>query len=409
MRLDVRRVRRDFPFLGRKARGKPLAYLDNAATTQKPVPVLDALSQFYSSRYANVHRAVYALSEEATSAYEGAREKVAGFVNAPSARCLVFTRNATEAINLVAHSWGRASVRPGDRIVITEMEHHSNTVPWQLLAREAGADLRYVEVTPEGRLDSRSLDRELTGRVSLVAVAHVSNVLGTVNPVREIVSRAHEAGAVALIDAAQSVPHIAVDVDALDCDFLAFSGHKMCGPTGIGVLYGRSELLEAMDPLLTGGGMIERVGLYDACWTEVPWKFEAGTPAIAEAVGLGAAVDYLTGLGIDAIREHELELTSYALDRLAGLDGVRVLGPSVEERVGVVPFTVAGVHPHDVAQVLDGQGIAIRAGLHCAQPLHEKLGLGSTARASFYLYNTREEVDRLADGISTAQDLLGAA
>ncbi|TET53663.1 MAG: cysteine desulfurase [Anaerolineales bacterium] len=407
MTLDVPKLQRDFPILQREEGGKRLVYLDNAASTHKPVPVLEALASFYSTSYANVHRGIYRLCEEATQAYEDAREKVGHFINAPSARGVVFTRNTTEAINLVAYAWGRANVRPGDRIVVTEMEHHSNMVPWQVLAREVGAELAYVRVTPEGRLDLESLDRELKGGAKLVAFAHVSNVLGTVNPAREIVDRSHDAGALVLIDAAQSVPHIEVDVGAIDCDFLAFSAHKMCGPTGIGVLYGRPELLESMPPFLTGGGMIQRVTLADASWNEVPWKFEAGTPAIAEAVGFGAAVDYLTAVGLDGIREHEVELTSYALERLAALDDVRVFGPSVEERVGVLPFAVEGIHPHDVAQVLDGEGVAVRAGVHCTQPLHRRMGLSGTTRASFYLYNTCDDVDRLAEGIGKAQAMLG--
>jgi cysteine desulfurase/selenocysteine lyase len=407
--LDPVALRADFPILGREVRGKPLAYLDNAASTQKPRVVIEALDEFYCAHYANIHRGVHTLSEEATAAYEKARSKVAAFINAPNHRGTVFTRNATEAINLVAHTWGRANVGPGDRIVVTEMEHHSNLVPWQLLAREVGAELVYVSVTDEGRLDLESLDRLLQGPVKLVAFTHVSNVLGTVNPVQEIVARAHVVGAQALVDAAQSVPHLPVDVQALDCDFLALSGHKMCGPTGIGVLYGRLELLEHMPPFLTGGGMIRRVERTEASWNDLPWKFEAGTPAIAEAVGLGAAVDYLSAVGMEAIWAHEQELVAYALERLAEVPGVRVFGPPAEERSGVVAFTVTAtrstesIHPHDLAQALDWEGVAIRAGLHCAQPLHERFGLGATARASLYLYNTRKEVDRLVQGIQKAQ------
>nr|HID13531.1 cysteine desulfurase [Anaerolineae bacterium] len=401
--LDPLALRADFPILARKVHGKPLAYLDNAASAQKPRAVIEALDEFYRVHYANVHRGVHILSEEATAAYEGARDKVAAFINAP-ARCgVIFTRNTTEAINLVAYTWGRANVGPGDRVVVTEMEHHSNLVPWQLLTREVGAELTYVSVTDEGGLDLESLDRLLQGPVKLVAFTHVSNVLGTVNPAREIVVRAHAAGARVLVDAAQSVPHLPVDVRALDCDFLAFSGHKMCGPTGIGVLYGRPGLLKEMEPFLAGGGMIRRVKRTNATWNDLPWKFEAGTSAIAEAVGLGAAVDYLSAVGMDAVWAHEQELATYALERLAEVPGVRVIGPPAGERSGVVAFTIASIHPHDLAQALDWEGVAIRAGHHCAQPLHERFGLEATARASFYLYNTREEVDRLVEGIKKAQ------
>ncbi len=412
-------VRADFPILAREVHGVPLAYLDNAASTQRPRAVIDAVGDFYRAHYANIHRGVHTLSEEATAAYELARDKVAAFIHAPDRRGLVFTRNATEAINLVAYAWGRANVGPGDHIVVTEMEHHGNLVPWQVLAQEVGAELTHVSVTDEGRLDLASLDRKLCAPVKLVAFTHVSNVLGTVNPAREIVARAHAAGALALVDAAQSVPHMTVDVDDLDCDFLAFSGHKMCGPSGIGALYARPELLEQMPPFLTGGGMICRVGRAQATWAELPWKFEAGTPAIAEAVGLGAAVDYLSALGaggsspMEAVCAHERELVGYAMRRLGDVPGVRVVGPPAEERCGLVSFTVgrAGahpIHPHDLAQVLDQEGVAIRAGLHCAHPLHERLGLTATARASFYLYNTREEVDRLVNGIRKAQALFWA-
>jgi cysteine desulfurase/selenocysteine lyase len=408
-RLDPVVLRADFPILAREVHGRPLAYLDNAASSQRPRAVIAALEEFYRVHYANIHRGVHTLSEEATAAYEEARDKVAAFIRAPDRRGVIFCRNTTEAINLVAYAWGRANVGPGDRIVVTGMEHHSNLVPWQLLTQEAGAELVTVSVTDEGRLDLESLDRLLEGAVKLVAFTHVSNVLGTVNPAQEIVARAHAAGARALVDAAQSVPHLPVDVGALDCDFLAFSGHKMCGPTGSGVLYGRPELLEEMPPFLTGGGMIRHVGCTDATWNDLPWKFEAGTPAIAEAVGLGAAVDYLSAVGMEAVWAHERELAAYALERLAGVPGVRVIGPQTSgERSGVIAFTVESIHPHDLAHVLDLEGVAIRAGLHCAQPLHERFGLQGTARASFYLYNTREEVDRLVAGVQKAQEWLRA-
>ncbi len=429
-RLDPVALQADFPILAREIHGQPLAYLDNAASTQRPQAVIKALDEFYRAHYANIHRGVHTLSEEATVAYEEARDKVAAFIHAPDRRGVIFVRNATEAINLVAYAWGRANVGLGDRIVVTEMEHHSNLVPWQVLAREVGAELAYVSVTGEGRLDPESLDRLLQGPVKLVAFTHVSNVLGTVNPAQEIVARARAAGARVLVDAAQSVPHLPVDVAALDCDFLAFSGHKMCGPTGVGVLYGRPELLEEMPPFLTGGGMIRRVGRTEATWADLPGKFEAGTPAIAEAVGLGAAVDYLSGVGMEAVWAHEQELAAYALERLEEAPGVRVIGPPATpplcppfgsaqdrprkrgggaggERGGVVAFIVESIHPHDLAQVLDWEGVAIRAGRHCAQPLHECLGLGATARASFYLYNTCEEVDRLVEGIQKAQGVFG--
>ncbi|MFO7742204.1 MAG: cysteine desulfurase [Anaerolineae bacterium] len=405
--LDPSRCRADFPILKREVGGKPLAYLDNAASTQKPEAVIHALSDFYRNHYANIHRGVHTLSEEATVAYEAARDKVAAFIHAPDRRGVIFTSNATQAINLTAFSWGRANIQPGDRIVITLMEHHSNLVPWQQLAGEAGAELAYVSVTDEGRLDLGSLDRQLESPVRLVAFTHISNVLGTVNPAEEIVARAHAAGARVLVDAAQSVPHLPVDVEALNCDFCAFSGHKMCGPTGVGVLYARPELLEEMPPFLTGGGMIEHVERTGSRWADIPGKFEAGTPPIAEAVGLGAAIDYLSEVGMERIWAHERELGAYACDRLNHTPGVRVTGPSGGTgRSGVVAFTVERVHPHDLAEILNSEGVAIRAGYHCAHPLHECLGLPPTARASFYLYNTRDEVDRLVAGVRRAQELL---
>jgi cysteine desulfurase/selenocysteine lyase len=405
--IDPLATRADFPFLEREVHGQPLAYLDNAASTQKPQAVIEALRTFYGQHYANIHRGVHTLSEEATDAYEQARETVASFINAPSPRGVVFVRNATEGINLVAQTWGREQIGAGDRILVTEMEHHSNLLPWQRLAQETGAELAYVPVTAEGLLDLDALDALLAGPVKLVAFTHLSNVLGTVNPAREITERAHAAGARVLIDAAQSVPHMPVDVQALDCDFLAFSGHKMCGPTGIGVLYGRPALLEASPPFLVGGGMIQRVERTEASWADIPGKFEAGTPAIAEAVGLAAAVDYLTATGLEAVWAHEQALAAYAMERLEDVPGVQVVGPPADKRSGVVAFTVDGVHPHDLAQVLDMAGVAIRAGFHCAQPLHACFQLGPTARASFYLYNTRDEVDRLVAGIEKAQQYLG--
>ncbi len=408
-KLDPMACRADFPILQREIHGKPLAYLDNAASTQKPEAVIGALSDFYRTQYANIHRGIHTLSEEATAAYEAARDQVAAFINAPDRRGVVFTRNATESINLVACSWGRVQITARDRIIVTEMEHHSNLVPWQRLARETGADLAYVPVTDDGRLDLASLDHMLESPVKLVALTHISNVLGTVNPAKEIAARAHSAGAHVLIDGAQSVPHLPVDVEALDPDFFVFSGHKMCGPTGIGVLYARPEHLASMPPFLAGGGMIQRVERDDATWADLPTKFEAGTPAIAEAVALGAAVRYLSNKGMPAIWAHEQALAAYCLERLGGMPGVHVVGPPSDDRSGVVAFIVESVHPHDLAQILDSEGIAIRAGYHCAHPLHQRFNWPPTARASFYLYNTRDEVDRLVTGIRKAQDLLAAA
>jgi len=405
--LDIERVRADFPALSRTVHGRPLVFLDSAASSQKPLPVLEAMERVYRECYANVHRGIYAFSEEATLAYENARDRMASFINAPVREGIIFTRNTTEAINLVAYAWGRTNVRPGDRILLTEMEHHSNLVPWQLLAQEKGAQLVYLPITDDGLLRMDLLDSLLDERVKLVAVTMMSNVLGTVNPVKEIICRAHAAGAVVLVDAAQSVPHMPVDVQDLDCDFLAFSGHKMCGPTGIGVLYGKEALLEAMPPFLGGGDMIRKVEWESATWNRLPWKFEAGTPAFVEGIGLGAAVDYLTGIGMEAIAAHERELTAYAMERLSALPGLNIIGPPAHQRGGVVAFTFRGIHPHDVAHMLDMEGIAVRAGHHCAQPLHRRLGLTATVRASFYLYNTAEEVDALARALERIGAMMG--
>jgi len=405
--LDIERVRDDFPALSRTVHGRPLVFLDSAASSQKPLPVLEAMERVYRECYANVHRGIYAFSEEATLAYENARDRVASFINAPVREGIIFTRNTTEAINLVAYAWGRMNIRSGDRILLTEMEHHSNLVPWQLLAQEKGAQLVYLPITDDGLLRMDLLDSLLDERVKLVAVTMMSNVLGTVNPVKEIICRAHAAGAVVLVDAAQSVPHMPVDVQDLDCDFLAFSGHKMCGPTGIGVLYGKEALLEAMPPFLGGGDMIRKVEWESATWNRLPWKFEAGTPAFVEGIGLGAAVDYLTGIGMEAIAAHERELTAYALERLSALPGLNIVGPPAHQRGGVVAFTFRGIHPHDIAHMLDMEGIAVRAGHHCAQPLHRRLGLTATVRASFYLYNTAEEVDALARALERIGAMMG--
>jgi cysteine desulfurase/selenocysteine lyase len=398
--LDVLKIRADFPVLKREIHpGIPLVYLDSTATSQKPSVVLDAMDGFYRCCNANIHRGVHTLAEEATGAYEIARQRVAEFIGSPSPRQVIFTRNTTESINLVAYTWGRANLKSGDVVVLTEMEHHSNIVPWHILAAEKNLRLEFIPVTEDGLLDLDVYQDLLKLRPKLVSFTHMSNVLGTVTPAAEIIRLAHAAGAVVLVDGAQSVPHRPVNVQTLDCDFLAFSAHKMCGPTGIGVLYGRKELLEAMPPFLGGGDMIKRVHLRSFSPNEIPYKFEAGTPAIAEAVGLGAAVSYLNSVGMEAIAAHEQEIIAYALDRLEEIPGVSIFGPSAKYKGGVASFMLKDVHPHDIAQILDGQGIAIRAGHHCAMPLHEKFGIPASARASFYLYNTKEEVDKLVEGI----------
>jgi cysteine desulfurase/selenocysteine lyase len=413
MTFDVARIRKDFPILDRQIRGgQPLVYLGSANTSQKPRQVLDAMTDFYERHNANIHRASHQLGEEATEAYEGARIKVGEFIGAADESEVVFTKNISEAINLVAYSMsnataagpGRFSLGPGDEIVITEMEHHSNIVPWQLLCQRTGATLRWFGVTPDGRLDTSNIGDLITGRTKLVSLVHQSNVLGTVNPVRAVADAAHAAGALVLVDAAQSVPHMPVDVASLGADFLGFTGHKMCGPTGIGVLWARRELLEEMPPFLGGGEMIESVWMDHSTFAPPPHKFEAGTMPIAQAVGLGAAIDYLSEVGLDAIRAHELQLIEHALEVLTPIEGVRILGPAeAADRGSAFSFTVAGVHPHDVSQVLDDRGIAVRAGHHCAWPLHRAFGVRASTRASFYLYNTREEADALADGIRQAQ------
>jgi len=401
--FDPRAVRAEFPIF-REPREKPLLYLDSAATSQKPDAVLEAMTRYYSRFNANIHRGIYAIAEEATAAYEDARRRVARFVNARSTRELIFTRNSTEAINLVAYSWGRTNVGPGDAIVLTEMEHHSNLVPWQLLAAERGAALRFIRVTDQGELDLSTLPGLLAdGRAKLVSVVHISNVLGTVNPIAEIARQAHAAGALMMVDASQSVPHCPVDVQALDADFVAFTSHKMLGPTGIGALWGRRALLEAMPPFLGGGEMIREVKLTGSKWNDLPWKFEAGTMAIAEAVGFGAAVDYLERLGMDAVFAHDRELAAYAMERVSEVPDLKILGPPADRRGGVVAFTIDDIHPHDIATVLDSDGIAIRAGHHCAMPLHERLGIPASARASFHCYTLAEEIDALVEGLHQAR------
>jgi cysteine desulfurase/selenocysteine lyase len=406
--LDVQRVRADFAYLEELVNGKPVAFLDSAASTQKPRQVLDAMREFYEHRYANVHRGVYRLAERATEGYEGAREKVRAFLNAPAAREIVFTRSATESLNLVAYAWGLENLGPGDVVVVTELEHHSNFVPWQFVANRTGASFRHIPIDDAGELQLDALDElAAAGSVKVVANNLVSNSLGTVNPVEALSAWAHEHGAIMVVDAAQAAPHRAIDVQALGCDFLAISSHKLCGPSGAGALWGRAELLEAMSPFNLGGEMIRSVALDRTSWNELPYKFEAGTPAIAEAYGFGAALDYLGEIGLPAIAAHEHELTAYALGRLAELDFVRVFGPPVERRAGIVSFDVAGIHPHDVAQILDWEGVAVRAGHHCTQPLMTRLGVSATTRASFYLYSIPEEIDRLVEGLRKVQQHLG--
>ena len=405
--LNVPKIKKDFPILERRVRDKPIVYLDSAATSQKPRQVIDATSDYYARYNANVHRAIYELGEESTRAFEGAREKVAAFIGAKSSSEIVFTKSTTESLNLVAYGWGlKGKLREGDEIVGSVMEHHSNHVPWHFVKDHRGVVLKYVDVDDDGRLRLEQYDELITRRTKVVTVAHASNVLGTINPVREIAERAHEVGAVCVVDAAQSVPHIPVDVQSLGADFLAFSGHKMLGPTGIGVLYGTSEALEATEPLLGGGEMIREVHLGGASWNEVPYKFEGGTPNIAGAIGLGAAVDYLEGLGMDAVRAHEMDVTRAALDRLLALEGVRILGPrEVRDRGGVVAFTMDRAHPHDIASILDVDGVCIRSGHHCAQPLMERFQVPATARASFYVYNDEADVERLVAALRKVQEV----
>jgi len=396
--LDAARLKLDFPILNREVNGKLLAYLDSAASSQKPRQVIDTIVDVYETSYAAVHRAVYTLGERATERYEGARDTVTAFLNAGSRREVIFVRNATEGINLVAYGYGLRFVGPGDVIVSTEMEHHSNLVPWQELARRTGAELRYVRLTDRGELDHESLDAMAGANVKLVAATHVSNSLGTVNDVAAIARWAHDHGAVMVCDGAQAAPHRTVDVQALDCDFYAISGHKMCGP-GIGALYGRAELLEAMDPFLTGGGQIAKVTLDGTTWNELPYKFEPGVPPLAEAVGFAAAVDYVTGIGLDAIHEHEQVLTAYGWELLSAVPGVTLYGPPPPDRAGILSFTVDGVHAHDVAQILDSEGVCVRAGHHCTQPAMRHFDVVATTRASLYLYNTTDDLDRLVAGL----------
>jgi cysteine desulfurase/selenocysteine lyase len=407
-KLDPQRLRADFPIFEHAVHGKPLAYLDSANSSQKPRQVLDALSNFYETSYANVHRAVYDLGERATTAYEGAREKLQGFVNAESAREVIFTRNATEGLNLVAYAWGLDNLGPGDLVLVTELEHHSNFVPWQYIARRTGANFAAIPIDEQGELRLDALDElESRGRVKIVACGLVSNSLGTINPVERFATWAHERGAIMVVDACQAAPHRPLDVQALGCDFLAFTGHKMCGPSGIGLLWGRRELLERMSPFELGGEMIRKVTIEETTWNELPHKFEAGTPPIAQAVGLGAAVDYLDDVGLEAIERHEAELVEYALGRLGEIPGVTLYGPPADRRGAIASFNLEGVHPHDVAQIVDTEGVAVRAGHHCNQPLMTRLGIAATTRASFYLYTLPEEIDRLVEGLHKARKLFG--
>ncbi len=407
--LDVDAIRRDFPILARTVHGKPLVYLDSAATSQKPDHVIDTLANFYRTSNANVHRGIYTLSEEATLAYETAREKTSTFINAGDSSRIIFTRNTTESLNLVAYAWGRANLDAGDEVLVTLMEHHSNIVPWQIVCQERGAVLRFIPVRDDGRLDLSDIDSLLTERTKALSFTHMSNVLGTINPVSELVEKARAVGAVVIVDGAQGAPHLSVDVQEIDVDFYAFSSHKMLGPTGVGVLYGKPDILNTMPPFLGGGDMIMEVSVDGFTWKDPPWKFEAGTPNFADVIAFGAAIDYLTELGMDRVRRHEIEITRYALQQLEGLgEGITVHGPkNVEERGGVASFTLESVHPHDIAQMLDWEGVQIRAGHHCAQPLMRRLNVPATARASFYIYNTNEDVDRLVDALKKVGELFG--
>ena len=404
--FDAKRIKEDFPALKRDVKeGVPLVYLDTTATSQKPFEVLNVLSEYYSNYNANVHRGIHTLAEEATAAYESARRIIAEFINAGNVNEIIYVRNTTEAINLVAKTWGKVNLSEGDRIILTEMEHHSNLVPWQMLASSIGLIIDIIPVTDDGLLDLQVYDELLNKGPKAVCVTHMSNVLGTLNPIKSMAAKAHEHGAMILVDGAQSAPHMAVDVQDLDVDFFAFSAHKMCGPTGVGILWGKYELLDAMPPFLGGGDMIKRVYLREFDTNDLPYKFEAGTPAIGEAIGMGAAVTYLNGIGMDNIWKHEQEIVAYAMDRLEEVPGIKVYGPEAEQRGGVTAFTLKDVHPHDVSQVLDMDGVAVRAGHHCAMPLHDRYDLVATARASFYLYNTHDDVDKFIDGLYKVKTL----
>lgn len=406
--MDRAMIRRDFPILDQKVNGKPLVYLDSAATSQKPRQVIEAVSKYYQEDNSNVHRGVHTLGSRATDAYERAREKVAAFIHAPSERQIIFTRGTTESLNMIAHGYARKRLREGDEIVITPMEHHSNLIPWQQVAQATGATLKYVPLQSDGTVSLADVEAIITQNTKIVSMTHVSNVLGAVNPIREAAAIAHRHGAIMVVDGAQSVPHMAVDVRDLDCDFLAFSGHKMMGPTGIGVLYGKREVLEQMEPSHFGGEMIDTVELFQSTWKEAPWKFEGGTPIIAGAVGLAVAIDYLNEIGMDTIHRLDAQLTSYAMERLGAIADLTIYGPS-GERGALVTFNVSGVHPHDVSTVLDSEGVAIRAGHHCAQPLMRWLNVAATARASFYIYNTEDDIDVLARALETTKEFFSHA
>lgn len=406
--MDVHAIREDFPILRRTVRGKPLVYLDNAATSQKPRQVIRALVDYYEGYNANIHRGVHALAEEATEAYEQARRKVVSFINADGIESVIFTRNTTESINLVAYAWARRNVCADDEIVLTEMEHHSNLVPWHLVAQETGARLRFIPIQDDGTLDPDAIRAAITAKTKLVCMTHQSNVLGTINPVVDVARWAHAVGALMLVDGAQSAPHMRVDVRALDCDFFAFSSHKMLGPTGVGVLYGRPSILKAMPPFLGGGEMIREVRKEYSTYNELPWKYEAGTPNIADVIAFGAAIDYLESVGMDAIRQHEIELTRYALERLTGAEDITLYGPTdLSRRGGVVSFNYADVHPHDVGAILDYEGVAVRVGHHCCQVLMRQMDVPGTARASFYLYNTKEDVDTFVRALGKIKEMFG--
>lgn len=404
--INVEVIRKDFPILKRKINGKPLIYFDNAATSQKPRQVINAISKYYSIYNANIHRTIHKLGVEATEAYENVRDKVVKFINAKHREEVLFVRNTTEAINLVAYSWGRANISKGDTILLTEMEHHSNIVPWQLLAKEKSANLKYIGITDDGFLKDDEIKEYLDNHPKILAITHVSNVLGTINPIKEIVRYAHKNGVIVLVDGAQSVPHMPVNVQDLDCDFLAFSSHKMLGPTGVGVLYGKRELLENMEPFQGGGDMIKEVHLNYARWNDLPWKFEAGTANIADVIGFGAAIDYLNKIGMENVRAHEIDLTSYALNKMSEIENLKIYGPiDVNYKCGVISFNIGNIHPHDVATILDSEGIAIRSGHHCAQPLMERLNVPAVNRASFYIYNTKEEIDVMVNVLKKIKEV----
>lgn len=403
--MDIRTIRNEFPILDQSVNGNPLVYLDSAATSQKPSSVIKAVEDYYKENNSNVHRGVHTLGTRATDQYEGARDKVKNFINAASVKEVIFTRGTTTSINTIAYGYARQILKEGDEIVLTQMEHHSNIIPWQQAAKATGAKLKYIPMEKDGTITLESVRQTVSDDTKIVAVAHVSNVLGTINPVKEITQIAHDHGAVIVVDGAQSVPHMQVDMQDLNVDFYAFSGHKMCGPTGIGVLYGKETLLEQMEPVEFGGEMIDFVDLYDSTWKELPWKFEGGTPIIAGAIGLGAAMDFLQEVGMDNIIEHEQQIADYAIKQLSEIEGISIYGPA--KRAGLVTFNIEGVHPHDTATVLDAEGIAVRAGHHCAQPLMKWLDVTATARASFYLYNDENDIDRLVEGIKRAKEYFG--